>query len=121
MSSVGHVGAVAPRIAPRQRRALSAAGTGGLVRGGLAFAIVLTSDQPGDRLLIAFGRVFVIAVPLAVGIWLWSHARYERFGRLLVVAGYSWILAAPAESSNSVLYSIGRIPCADSRKARWVA
>lgn len=121
MSSVGHVGAVAPQSASRQRRALIAAGTGGLMLSGLAFAIVLTSDQPGDRLLIAVGRVLVIDVPIAVGIWLWSTARYERFGRLLVVAGYVWFLAALAESSNSVLYSIGRISCADSREARWAA
>ena len=88
---------------------------------GLAFAIVLTSDQPGNRLLIAFGRVLVIAVPIAVGMWFWSQAEYRRFGRLLVAAGYVWFLAALAESSNSVLYSIGRIPCADSGQARWAA
>ena len=92
-----------------QRRALIAAGAGGLVLCGLAFAIVLTSDQPGNRPLIALGRVLVIAVPIAVGIWLWSQAQYERFGRLLVLAGYVSFVAALAESSNSVLYSIGRI------------
>ena len=115
VSSVGHVGAaVAPRSASTQRRALIAAGTGGLVLTVLAFAIVFTSDQPGDRLLTAFGRVLVIAVPIAVGIWFWSQAQYERFGRLLVAAGYLWFLAALAESSNSVLYSTGRI-------GAWVA
>ena len=71
--------------------------------------IVLTSDQPGNRPLIALGRVVVIAVPIAVGVWLWSQAQYERFGRLLVLAGYVSFVAALAESSNSVLYSIGRI------------
>ena len=100
---------------------LIAVGTDGLALSGLAFAIVLTSDQPGDRLLIAFGRVLVIAVPIAVGIWLWSQAQYERFGLLLVATGYVWFVAALAESSNSVLYSVGRIPCADSRRARWAA
>ena len=109
MSSVGQVGAVAQRGASRQDRGLIAAGVGGLVLGGLAFAIVLTSAQPGDRPLIAFGRVLIIAVPIAVGIWLWSQAQYQRFGRLLVAAGYVSFLAALAESSNSWLYSIGRV------------
>ena len=109
MSSVGHVGIAAQRGAYRQHRALIVAGAGGLVLCGLAFAVVLTSDQPGNRPLIALGRVLIIAVPIAVGIWLWSQPQYERFGRLLVVAGYVSFLAALAESSNSGLYSIGRI------------
>ena len=109
MSSVGHVGAVGQRVAYSQRKGLIAAGTGGLLLSGLAFAVVLMSDQPGNRPLIALGRVLVIAVPIAVGIWLWSEAQYERFGRLLVVAGYVSFVAALAESSNSVLYSAGRI------------
>ena len=109
MSSVGLVGAAAQRGASRQHRALIAAGAGGLVLCGLAFAVVITSDQPGNRPLIALGRVLVIAVPIAVGIWLWSQAQYERFGRLLVLAGYVSFVAALAESSSSVLYSIGRI------------
>ncbi len=109
VSSVGYVGAVGQRGASRQRRALIAAGTGGLLLSCLAFAIVLTSDQPGNRPLIALGRVLIVAVPIAVGIWLWSQAQYERFGRLLVLAGYVSFVAALAESSNSWLYSIGRV------------
>ena len=114
MSHVGDVRDVAVRGAYRPPGALTAARIGGLLLSGLAFAIVLTSNQPGDRSLIALGRVLVIAVPIAVGIWLWSQAQYERFGRVLVVAGYVWFLAALAESSNSALYSIGRI-------GAWVA
>ena len=109
MSSVVQVGAVAQRRAFRQDRALIAAGVGGLLLSGLAFAIVATSDQPGDRPLIAFVRALIIAIPIAVGIWLWSQPPYERFGRLLVVAGYVSFIAALAESSNSWLYSIGRV------------
>ena len=48
-------------------------------------------------------------MPIAVGVWLWSQSQYERFGRLLVLAGYVSFVAAMAESSSSVLYSIGRI------------
>ena len=84
VSSVGYVSAVAQEGAYGQRGALIAAGIGGLVLCGLAFAVVLTSDQPGNRPLIALGRVLIIAVPIAVGIWLWSQPQYERFGRLLV-------------------------------------
>ena len=109
MSSVGHVGAVRERGAYSQNKALIAAGTGGLLLSGLAFAVVLMSDQPGNRPLIALGRFLVIAVPIAVGSWLWSQAQYQRFGRLLVLAGYVSFVAALAESSDSVLYSIGRI------------
>ncbi len=109
MSSVGYVNAVAQEGAPQRRGALIVAGAGGLVLCGLAFAVVLTSDQPGNRPLIALGRVLIIAVPIAVGIWLWSQPQYERFGRVLVAAGYIWFLPTLSESSDSVLYSIGRI------------
>ena len=109
MSSVGYVNAVAQEGAPQRRGALIVAGAGGLVLCGLAFAVVLTSDQPGSRPLIALGRVLIIAVPIAVGIWLWSQPQYERFGRVLVAAGYIWFLPTLSESSDSVLYSIGRI------------
>ncbi len=109
MSTVGLAGAAAHEGRSTQQRALIAAGAGGLVLCCIAFAVVITSDQPGNRPLIALGRVIVIAVPIAVGVWLWSQAQYERFGRLLVVAGYVSFVAALAESSNSVLYSTGRI------------
>ena len=92
-----------------RRATLIAAGTGGFVLCGLAYAIVLASDQPGNRPLIALGRVLIIAAPIAVGLWLWSQPQYERFGRLLVAAGYIWFLPTLSESSDSVLYSTGRI------------
>ncbi len=109
MSTVGLAGAAAREGRSTQQRALIAAGAGGLVLCAVAFAVVITSDQPGNRPLIALGRVVVIAVPIAVGVWLWSQDQYERFGRLLVLAGYVSFVAALAESSSSVLYSVGRI------------
>jgi signal transduction histidine kinase len=76
-----------------------------------ALAVVFTafgglSHQPW---LAAAARGTIVAVPIAVGLYAWFRPPYERFGRLLVGVGAGWSLTALAGSTNSVLYSTGRV------------
>jgi signal transduction histidine kinase len=103
-----------PETLPAERRGLDgllqrAAGVLGAVLSGLAVAVVLASDQPGDRAIIALAGVLAVAVPVAVGIAVWRSGEYARFGRLLVAWGLVDFLAVLAFSSDAVLYSAGRI------------
>jgi signal transduction histidine kinase len=93
----------------RSRLTLALVGAAGLCVTTVAVAVVLSTSEPGDRPLIALGRGLVIAVPIAVGLWARLERPDDRFGRLLVAAGFAWSLTAFAESNNEVLYSIGRV------------
>ena len=88
---------------------LMAGGAGGLVATGIAVAVALSGDAHGPDALIAAGRGLMVAVPIAVGLWAWHRRPQERFGKLLVAAGFGWFLTTLAESGNGVLYSTGRV------------
>jgi signal transduction histidine kinase len=81
----------------------------GLTLTALTMALVVTSDLPGDRGLIAVGRALVIAVPVGIGLSLWRYRADKRVGQLLVAAGCIWFLPTLAESSDEVVYSVGRV------------
>jgi signal transduction histidine kinase len=81
----------------------------GLGLSAMAMAIALSTPGPGDRALAAVGRALVVAVPVGVGVWAWRRRPDDRFGRLLVAAGFVWFLPTLAESSNDVVYSAGRV------------
>ena len=59
--------------------------------------------------LVALGRALLVAAPIAAGAYAWYRRPGERFGLLLIAAGFAAFLTTPAESSNEILYSIGRI------------
>jgi signal transduction histidine kinase len=75
----------------------------------LTAVVAGTSDQPGNRSLIAVALAFVIAVPIGVGLWAWRENESGRFGRLLFAVGCIFFLATLAESSNEWVYSTGRV------------
>jgi signal transduction histidine kinase len=81
----------------------------GLTLTALTMTLVLASDLPGDRGLIAVGRALVIAVPVGIGLSLWRYRADKRVGQLLVAAGCIWFLPTLAESSEEVVYSVGRV------------
>src|SRR4051812_4131627 len=84
-------------------------GLAGLTAGALAIAVALSGDHPDTDVLVAVGRGVMVAIPIAVGLWAWHKRPQERFGRLLVAAGFAWFLTTLAESSNDFLYSTGRV------------
>ena len=88
---------------------LSALGSAGLVLTVVAAAIAGTSDLPENPTAAAIARGLMVAVPIAVGLYAWQRRPDERFGPLLVAAGFGWFLTTLAESSDSLVYSIGRV------------
>jgi signal transduction histidine kinase len=89
------------------RAVFAIAATGGLLA-AVAALVALTGDMPHD-VSLAERQALIVAVPIGVGLYAWRERTHARFGRLLVLAGYAWFLAALAGSSNEVLYSIGRV------------
>jgi signal transduction histidine kinase len=94
-----------PRI---QMLALLALTALGALLAGVAAVVALLGDMPHD-VSLAERQAVTVATPIAVGLYAWREGTHTRFGRLLVLAGAAWFLAALSSSSNDVLYSIGRV------------
>ena len=88
---------------------LSALGSAGLVCTVVAAAIAATSDLPTNPTAAAIARALMVAVPISVGLYAWHRRPDERFGPVLVAAGFGWFLTTLAESGDSLVYSIGRV------------
>jgi signal transduction histidine kinase len=87
---------------------LALAGAAGAAAAAIAVAVALSGAESATG-LVATGRGLMVAVPIAVGLWAWHSRPAERFGKLLVAAGFGWFLTTLAESGNSALYSTGRV------------
>ncbi len=81
----------------------------GAVLGVAALAIsaaaALDAEAPA---LVVLARACMVGVPVAAGLYAWYARLNERFGLLLVAAGAGWFLTTLAESSDTVLYTVGR-------------
>jgi len=97
----------APRAVSNRR--LLALALAGVVASGLGVAIALSAPPFEHRVAGAIARGLMIAVPVGVGLGAWAWRRTDRFAPLLVAVGLLSLLPALAESSNGVLYSIGRV------------
>jgi signal transduction histidine kinase len=93
---------------------LALVGTAGLAATIAAAAVTAGSVSGEGAALAAFARGAIVAVPVAVGLYAWSRPPADRFGRLLVAAGFVWFLTTLSESGDELLYSIGRT-------SSWVA
>jgi signal transduction histidine kinase len=88
---------------------IAAAAVGGALLCCISVAVTLSNadaDHPG---LAAAGRALMVAAPVAVGCYAWRRRPGERFGPLLIAAGFGWFLTTLAESDDATLYSIGRV------------
>jgi signal transduction histidine kinase len=54
-------------------------------------------------------HVLAVVLPVALGLFRLAHRSDDRFARLLVATGLLWSLTSLALSSDSTLYSLGRI------------
>src|SRR4051812_31531228 len=88
---------------------LAIAATGGVAATGVAVLVAGSGHTGKGVALAAIARGLMVAAPIAVGLWAWHRRPEERFGQLLVAAGFGWFLTTLAESSDSVLYSVGRV------------
>jgi signal transduction histidine kinase len=80
----------------------------GLVLSGAAVAVALTGSAPGE-VLFALNLGLAVAVPVAVGLYVWRQPVHARIGRLLAIVGLAWFVPALAASDNELLYSVGRV------------
>jgi signal transduction histidine kinase len=84
-----------------------ALGAAGVLLAGAAAAVALMGDMP-HAVGLAERQALIVATPIAVGLYAWREGTHSCFGRLLVLAGGAWFLAALSSSTNDVVYSIGR-------------
>jgi signal transduction histidine kinase len=72
--------------------------------------LTLSGAAPaGHRPFAAVGHALTIGIPIAVGLYAWHRRPQNRFGKLLVAAGFGWSLTTLAESSAPFAYSLGRV------------
>ena len=71
-------------------------------------ALTASGSPSENASLEAFVRVLTVAAPLAVGLFALHRPPFERFGRLLLAAGFVWFLTTLANAQDDTLYSIGR-------------
>ena len=73
-----------------------------------AAGLTVAGSDAQNAWLAAVARAVVVGAPIAVGLYACRRRTTERFGRLLVFAGFFWFLTTLSEASNPVAYSIGR-------------
>jgi hypothetical protein len=96
-------------LTTRERLETTVAATTGVVLCALA-AFVTWSGSPSDSAwLEAAARALLVGAPIAVGIYARRLPPFRRFGGLLIAAGGFWFLTTLANSTDEVLYSVGRV------------
>jgi branched-subunit amino acid transport protein len=95
--------------APDLRIRIAVLAAAGVAACGVAVAVALSGTDSSAPGLVAAARALTVGLPIGVGLYAWYRRPRTRFGPLLVAAGFGWFLTTFAESSNSVLYSIGRV------------
>jgi len=93
----------------RLRLELTAAGAAGVVLCAISVEVTLSGPTVTNSGFAAVGRALMVGAPIAVGLYAWHRRPSERFGPLLVAAGFGWFLTTFAESGNEVVYSVGRV------------
>jgi PAS domain S-box-containing protein len=88
---------------------LAALGAAGVALAAAAAWIGATGAGTERPEFAAAAHALVIAAPIAAGLYAVYRHPTGRFGWLLVLAGFLWSPTMLAESSDSVVYSIGRV------------
>jgi PAS domain S-box-containing protein len=88
---------------------LAALGAAGVALSAAAAWIAATGAGSEPRGFSAAAHALVIAAPIAAGLYAVYRNPGGRFGWLLLLAGVLWSPTMLAESSDSVLYSFGRV------------
>jgi len=72
-------------------------------------AVSVAGSASEHAWLEAVARVVTVAAPLAVGVFALQRPHFERFGALLVAAGFAWFLTTLANADDAALYSAARV------------
>jgi len=72
-------------------------------------AVVLAGVPTEERVTAAVAFGLIVAAPLIVGLVAWDARPGDRFARVLLATGAMFSLTALGQTSNSVLYSVGRV------------
>ena len=81
----------------------------GCLLSAASVVLIVHETAPGDRALAAILHVTGIALPVGLGLTrLWRHPD-DRFAKLLVAVGLAWSSTTLVESTDTTLYSIGRV------------
>jgi signal transduction histidine kinase len=70
---------------------------------------VSVHGAPKHAVLVALARGFMVATPLAVGLYAWYRRGSEHFGKLLVGAGAALFVTTLAEARDDQIYTVGRV------------
>jgi signal transduction histidine kinase len=84
-------------------------GAFGFLLAAAAAAVAIANSSSDRRFFLAAAGAASVATLIAVGLYAWRRDPLNRFGRLLVLAGFVSFLCALAASGDEVLYSIGRV------------
>jgi signal transduction histidine kinase len=95
-----------PRPDPRVA-SLAAASAGAVALVAIA-AVLGAGAASGERGANALLRASMVAAPLGAGLFAWYVRQYPHFARLLLIIGLTTFVTTLAESSNDVLYTVGR-------------
>jgi signal transduction histidine kinase len=89
------------------KRALLAIAAAGVAAGLVATALTLTSDHvENPALTIALG-LFITASFISVGLYAWWRRPHQRFGALMVLVGFLYLLGSLSTSDVSWLFTLG--------------
>jgi signal transduction histidine kinase len=91
------------------RRALVGIGLAGLAAGGVAIALVITSDHVTTRGVVAALGLWVGWSFIGTGLFAWWRRPANRFGALLTAVGFAWFLGALTASDSALVFSAGFI------------
>jgi hypothetical protein len=75
----------------------------------IAVAFAASGASPEAAAGRALLELLVVGVPLAAGVYALRSPATAPYGVALLAVGFTWSLTALAESSNSELYTIGRV------------
>jgi hypothetical protein len=97
------------RPPPLSPGAAVVAASAAVVLAAVAVDVALANEAAEDRVFTAVANAATILILVGVGLFAWRRESSNRFGALLVVAGFGWSLVSFAMSTSSELYSLGRV------------
>ncbi len=80
----------------------------GLLLAGVAVAFAVTNNGAEYRVASGLTNGATIAIFVCVGLFAWRRDPDNRFGWLLMLAGFGWFFVSLATTDSAVLYSVGR-------------